>query len=93
MCMATTSAVPSPVPPSPERVLMSIPWPYSWCTTSLISPVLLQPPPERKKLTVDPPNDALQVASMLTLEVMLIVSSQATPGSHFLAIRRTWLRW
>ena len=43
---ATTSAVPSPVAPSPPREFTSAPWPHSCVITSAISPELLQPPPD-----------------------------------------------
>jgi hypothetical protein len=38
----------------PPPSLVSRPWPHSWSETPGDSPVLLQPPPERKKLSVEP---------------------------------------
>ena len=57
--------------------------------TSLISPVLLQPPPERKKFA-SPFHTALQVSWMLTLMPMLLSSHGI--ASHFFTTNRTWLR-
>jgi hypothetical protein len=54
---AVKSPTVSPVPLSgaaPLPSLLSRPWPYSCSDTPAISPVLPQPPPERKKLIVEP---------------------------------------
>ena len=42
--------------------LLSMPWPHSWSKMAAISPVLRQPPPLRKKFTVLPFQNALQVS-------------------------------
>ena len=59
--------------------------------TSAISPVLLHPPPDRKKLVVWPSQKALQVSSTLTL-TPTVVLSQAI-DSHFFARLRTRFSW
>ncbi len=54
---AVQSPTVSPLPFSggePVPSLLSRPWPYSWSETPGSSPVLLQPPPALKKLSVAP---------------------------------------
>ncbi len=92
ICIEVTSAVPSPVPPSPPIVLLSRPWPHSWWMTSAISPVLLQPPPERKKLTEVPLKKALQVLSRFVFAVNDSSASHGRLGSHLCASRRICVR-
>src|SRR6478736_4637496 len=42
--------------------LLSIPWPHSWSKIAACSPVLRQPPPDLKKLTSAPSQNALHVS-------------------------------
>jgi len=53
----------------PPPSFSSRPCPHSWRNTPAISPVLLQPPPDLKKLTEDPFQYALQVWSRSMLSV------------------------
>src|SRR5262245_29540175 len=89
--IATMSQVASPVDPSPPLVLPSSPCPHSWYMTSAISPVLLQPPPLRKKLVDEPFQNALQTSGMLTL-VRIVDPSQAML-SHLEASDRERFWW
>src|SRR5262245_28032690 len=97
---ATPSAAASPLaesPTEPDLVFESRPWPHSCCMTSEISPVLAQPLPDLKKLTLEPSQYALQTSLMLTLTVTFELNQESalafTPLSHFWPIRRTLLRW
>src|ERR1700753_753565 len=92
---AVKSRVASPVPlsgGSPLPSLESRPWPYSCSETPASSPVLAQPPPDLKKLSLEPSQYALQVWFRLTLtsswEVSQVLEgSQLRPTS---LMRLTW---